>query len=114
MLDLVGNPEDRFSHDGAHFIVAFNILSFEGWIWVLIASVPDFCILFTLQYRSHGHLPWHFSFRVFLIRLLNISIAVFQFICGNNSGRASFLILSWFLGLVLCLETYIRGLSNKL
>ena len=24
-----------------------NIVDLEGWLWVPIASVPDFCILFT-------------------------------------------------------------------
>ena len=34
--------------------VCFHIckkgFGFEGWIWVLIASVPDLCILFTFSY----------------------------------------------------------------
>ena len=30
------------------FVMLFiSRLGFEGWIWVLIASVPDLCILFT-------------------------------------------------------------------
>ena len=28
-------------------ILVISRLGFEGWIWVLIASVPDLCILFT-------------------------------------------------------------------
>ena len=28
-------------------ILVISRFGFEGWIWVLIASVPDLCILFT-------------------------------------------------------------------
>ena len=28
-------------------ILVISRFDFEGWIWVLIASVPDLCILFT-------------------------------------------------------------------
>ena len=28
-------------------ILVISRFDFEGWIWVLIASVPDICILFT-------------------------------------------------------------------
>ena len=38
MLDLVGNPEDRFSHNEAH-IKVFSHFDFENGILVLIASV---------------------------------------------------------------------------
>ena len=27
--------------------LSYFLFWFEGWIWILIASVPDFCILFT-------------------------------------------------------------------
>ena len=30
-------------------IVVISRFSFEGWIWVLVASVPDLCILFTFM-----------------------------------------------------------------
>ena len=33
---------------------------FEGWIWVLVASVPDLCILFTFVVRLS--VPFHFVF----------------------------------------------------
>ena len=29
-------------------ILVISLFGFEGWIWVLISSVPDLCILFTL------------------------------------------------------------------
>ena len=29
--------------------VIFPRFSFEGWIWVLTASIPDLCILFTFS-----------------------------------------------------------------
>ena len=29
----------------------FSRIGFEGWIWVLIASVPDLCILFTCLFK---------------------------------------------------------------
>ena len=31
-------------------ILLISRFGFEGWIWVLIASVPDICILFTYQF----------------------------------------------------------------
>ena len=31
MLDLVGNPEDRFSHDVAHLSLYLQSVSVEGW-----------------------------------------------------------------------------------
>ena len=34
-------------------IYKLSHLGFEGWIWVLIASVPDLCIMFTLS-DHHG------------------------------------------------------------
>ena len=30
----------------------FSRFGFEGWIWVLIASVPDLCIFFTFVYYT--------------------------------------------------------------
>ena len=30
-------------------ILVISRFGFEGWIWVLIASVPDLCILFTFK-----------------------------------------------------------------
>ena len=30
-------------------ILVISLFDFEGWIWVLIASVPDLCILFTFN-----------------------------------------------------------------
>ena len=33
-------------------ILAISRFGFEGWSWVLIASVPDLCILFTSIVRS--------------------------------------------------------------
>ena len=35
------------------FLVIFRF-GFEGWIWVLIASVPGFCIRFTFNKDSGG------------------------------------------------------------
>ena len=38
-------------------ILVISRFDFEGWIWVLIASVPDFCILFTFindNARNHS------------------------------------------------------------
>ena len=31
---------------------SYFLFGFEGWIWVLIASVPDHCILFTFLITS--------------------------------------------------------------
>ena len=33
------------------YILVISRFGFEGWIWVLIASVPGLCILFTLNRR---------------------------------------------------------------
>ena len=33
-----------------HVVLVISRFGFEGWIWVLIASVPDLCILFTLNH----------------------------------------------------------------
>ena len=33
-----------------HFPLVISCLGFEGWSWVLIASVPDLYIRFTLMY----------------------------------------------------------------
>ena len=33
---------------------------FESWIWVLIASVPDLCILFTLFLPKIYFVGWYF------------------------------------------------------
>ena len=41
----------------------YSRFGFEGWIWVLIAPVPDLCILFTIakavmihrEYYTSGH-----------------------------------------------------------
>ena len=30
-------------------ILVISRFGFEGWIWFLIASVPDFCIIFTFK-----------------------------------------------------------------
>ena len=32
-----------------YLILVISRFGFEGWIWVLIASVPDLCILFTFM-----------------------------------------------------------------
>ena len=31
--------------------IVISRFGFKGWIWVLTASVPDFCIPFTFQYQ---------------------------------------------------------------
>ena len=31
-------------------ILVISHFGFEGWIWVLIASVPDLCILLTFKF----------------------------------------------------------------
>ena len=33
-------------------MLVISRFGFEGWIWVLIASVPDLCILFTSKVSS--------------------------------------------------------------
>ena len=38
---------DRNSLNLLVIIIITSRFGFEGWIWVLIASVPDLCILFT-------------------------------------------------------------------
>ena len=45
MSDLVGNPEDRFSHNRAHF-------SFEGRVLVLIVPVPGYGLSFTFGFYN--------------------------------------------------------------
>ena len=39
-------------------MLVISRLGFEGWSWVLIASVPDLCILFTFESvcSTHFHL----------------------------------------------------------
>ena len=34
----------------SYVILVNSRFGFEDWIWVLVASVPDHCILFTLSY----------------------------------------------------------------
>ena len=55
MSDLVGNPEDRFSHNEAHIFsrlclfvaLVVSNLDFEGGTLFLIASVSGHCLPFT-------------------------------------------------------------------
>ena len=41
------------------------MVSFEGWIWALIASVPDLCILFTFAHFITGHVQTQTESAVF-------------------------------------------------
>ena len=41
-------------------ILVISRFGFEGWIWVLIASVPDMCIRFSLL-DTHNYLSDHFG-----------------------------------------------------
>ena len=34
---------------GSFVIIVISYFGFEGWIWVLIDSVPGLCILFTFK-----------------------------------------------------------------
>ena len=45
---------------GSFVSLVISRFGFEGWIWVLIASVPDLCILFTF---ISLHVPVHFRIR---------------------------------------------------
>ena len=36
-----------FTFNNKFVILVFSRFGFEGWIWVLIASAPGLCILFT-------------------------------------------------------------------
>ena len=44
-----------------HKFVNLRVLVFEGWIWVLLASVPGLCIFFTFRDQNNnicnGHNP---------------------------------------------------------
>ena len=37
-----------------YVILVISRFGFEDWSWVLIASVPDLCILFTLNVEKHA------------------------------------------------------------
>ena len=45
---------DMFSNFSLYFdfeILVISHFGFEGWSWVLIASVPDLCILFPFNFK---------------------------------------------------------------
>ena len=59
-----------FREEAAHSVLTmcslciltiFTRFGFEGWIWVLIASVPGLCILFTFD--IHGQFNFHSQLR---------------------------------------------------
>ena len=61
---------------------------FEGWIWVLIASVPDLCILFTFT-LDLGAIPstWIRAYEfVNIIPCKNFRDIQNQFQCGNTNS----------------------------
>ena len=51
-------------------ILVVSEFGFEGWIWVLIDSVPDLCILltFTLAFNEHNQTSW----KEFIGRNINV------------------------------------------
>ena len=53
-------------------ILVISCFGFEGWIWVLIASVPDLCILFTFFQSDFvteaGHAKSAFQTPIFAIK----------------------------------------------
>ena len=68
----------------SHCILSICIFfGFEGWIWVLIASVPALCIMFTFSYFPFGFeggvcfLIAPVSFHCLLVTF----ISVFVFLC---------------------------------
>ena len=59
MSDLVGNPEDRFSHNEAHFVILLLILFFLVLQFVkqlLKSMIEDVFI----QYHTIVHSVWHY------------------------------------------------------
>ena len=56
---------------------------FEGWIWVLIASVPDLCIRFTFKSKRHTKPGIHKGFLHVLTYLLSFFLFIFRsiFLC---------------------------------
>ena len=58
---LSGNLSHSFDNMFSHILTIFNIthvviprLGFEGWIKILIATVPDICILFEMPRRQRS------------------------------------------------------------
>ena len=63
MSDQVGNQNVGFLVSRLITVEVVYINSrfgFEGWVWVLIASVPDLCILFTYTYNTNNIAMMHF------------------------------------------------------
>ena len=56
MSDLVGNPENRFSHNEAQFKKLSQNFGFEGKTLVLIAPVPVYCL--PSDFRGVGRWVW--------------------------------------------------------
>ena len=52
-MHLLGNSCSLVDHMLSSILTICNIFisrfGFEGWIWILIATVPDLCILFTFE-----------------------------------------------------------------
>ena len=62
MSDLVGNPEDRFSHNEAHMITTIDSLSLYS---------AD-CIMFLYQLMWAYYAFIHFKLRIMIIGTLNV------------------------------------------
>ena len=45
----MANRAGSYFPKGGHSKSSYFPFGFESWIWVLIASVPDLCILFTFH-----------------------------------------------------------------
>ena len=70
MSDLVGNPEDRFSHDEAHFLHAYlqigvNPITTDGAIAILRAVADERC-------RSLQHLDLSVCFFMSFVKKTNM------------------------------------------
>ena len=60
--------------DYAFVILVISRFSFEGWIWVLVSSVPDLCILLAYNFCTN-HLFPHLFLQYTLCKRLLYGIA---------------------------------------
>ena len=73
-------------------ILVISRFCFEGWIWVLIASVPDLCILFTFTNSTNDV---SILFKALPTAPLVISLIPMVTMVPNVGRRAKFHDLIW-------------------
>ena len=70
--------------------ISYFLFGFEGWIWVLIVSVPDLCILFTCKTPLIGRLVSGFQTCKFTLVIICWNVPLFVVYCvghGRNPRR---------------------------